>query len=114
MSSCCGSRFRARGRNRFRAPHPRRDREQRRLFLKFIWGRNRLPLTEDDWGEQHMRIHTLETRRPDGHFPVAHTCFFSIEWPQYSSQQVAFDKLLYAINNCVAIAAEKSATALCS
>ena len=38
--------------------------EQRRLFLKFIWGRVRLPLTEEDWGEQRMRIHTLEMPRP--------------------------------------------------
>lgn len=47
--------------------------EQRRQFLKFIWSRNRLPKDEQDWGEHVMRIHTLETRKPDGHFPVAHT-----------------------------------------
>ena len=79
--------------------------------MKFIWGRNRLPLTEDDWGEQHMRIHTLETRRPDGHFPVAHTCFFSIEWPQYSNAAIAREKLLYAIRNCRSIDADNTAEA---
>ena len=77
--------------------------EQRRQFLKFIWSRNRLPKDDQDWGEQVMRIHTLETRKPDGHFPVAHTCFFSIEWPKYSSEDIARKKLLYAIQNCEAI-----------
>ena len=43
--------------------------EQRKNFLKFMWGRTRLPLTEQDWGEQKMRIHTLDTRSPDTHFP---------------------------------------------
>ena len=47
--------------------------EQRRQFLKFIWSRNRLPKDEQDWGEHVMRIHPLETSKPDGHFPVAHT-----------------------------------------
>ena len=64
----------------------------------------------------------LPPSRPDGHFPVSHTCFFSLEWPRYSStevagyhplvvcatsmlpgyhpHQVARAKLLYAIANC--------------
>ena len=82
--------------------------EQRRIFLKFMWGRTRLPLTEQDWGEQKMRIHTLDTHSPDTHFPVAHTCFFSIEWPQYSTLKIAREKLLYAINNCNAIDADNT------
>ena len=40
--------------------------EQRSMFLSFIWGRNRLPATEDEWGEQCMKIHTLENSRPGG------------------------------------------------
>ena len=74
--------------------------EQRSQFLTFIWGRNRLPPTEEDWGDQCMKIHTLENADPDGHFPVSHTCFFSMEWPRYTSVEVAKEKLLYAIVNC--------------
>ena len=74
--------------------------EQRSLFLTFIWGRNRLPTTDDEWGDQCMKIHTLETPKPDGHFPVSHTCFFSMEWPRYSSFDNAKAKLLYAVTNC--------------
>jgi HECT-domain (ubiquitin-transferase) len=31
---------------------------------------------------------------------VAHTCFFSLELPAYSSLEVMTKKLLYAIYNC--------------
>ena len=82
--------------------------EQRRLFLKFIWGRNRLPLTEDDWGEQRMRIHTLEKPNPNQYFPVAHTCFFSIELPKYTSREICYKRLLWAINNCTSIDADNT------
>ena len=74
--------------------------EQRSRFLTFIWARNRLPQTDEEWGEQCMKIHTLEATPPDGHLPVSHTCFFSMEWPRYTTFEVARDKLLYAINNC--------------
>jgi len=82
--------------------------EQRRLFLKFIWGRNRLPLTEDDWGDQLMRIHSLEKPKPNSFFPVAHTCFFSIELPKYTSRDICYKRLLYAINNCQSIDADNT------
>ena len=82
--------------------------EQRRLFLKFIWGRNRLPLTEDDWGDQRMKIHTLDKANPDAYFPVVHTCFFSIELPKYTSRDVCYKQLLWAINNCQSIDADNT------
>ena len=44
-----------------------------------------------------MKLHTLEANPPDGHFPVSHTCFFSMEWPRYTSFEIARTKLLYAI-----------------
>jgi len=74
--------------------------EQRSKFLTFIWGRNRLPQTEEEWGDQCMKIHTLESQPADGYFPVSHTCFFSMEWPRYTSFEVAREKLLYAVVNC--------------
>jgi len=76
------------------APH------ERSQFLTFIWGRNRLPATEEEWADQSMKIHTLDTTTPDQHFPVSHTCFFSMEWPRYSSFSIARTKFLYAIINC--------------
>lgn len=35
--------------------------------------------------------------------PVAHTCFFSIELPRYTSYEILRDKLRYAFTNCQAI-----------
>jgi hypothetical protein len=40
---------------------------------------------------------------PDIMLPVAHTCFFSIELPRYSSYEILRDKLRYAFTNCQAI-----------
>ena len=40
---------------------------------------------------------------PDSYLPQAHTCFFSMELPEYSSEQVMRERLLYAITECVAI-----------
>ena len=74
--------------------------DQRSKFLTFIWSRNRLPQTDEEWGDQCMKIHTLETAHPDRHFPVSHTCFVSMEWPRYTSFEVANEKLLYAVINC--------------
>jgi|TARA_B100000524_G_scaffold272304_1_gene150379 E3 ubiquitin-protein ligase HERC2 len=82
--------------------------EQRTLFLSFIWARNRLPPTEEEWGEQTMKLHTLESPAPDGHLPVTHTCFFSMEWPRYSSALIAKRKLIYAITHCTAIDADQT------
>jgi len=74
--------------------------EQRSKFLSFIWARERLPQTEEEWGDQSMKIHTLEASPADQHMPVTHTCFFSMEWPRYTSFEIAKSKLLYAIVNC--------------
>lgn len=37
---------------------------------------------------------------PDQSFPLAHTCFFSIQLPPYSSDDILRHKLLYAMYNC--------------
>lgn len=76
---------------------------ERQLFLRFVWGRNRLPATESDWDSDSttFTIKALNTS-PDA-LPIAHTCFFSIDLPPYTSFKLCRAKLLYAINNCQAI-----------
>lgn len=37
---------------------------------------------------------------PDAYLPKAHTCFFSLNLPKYTSDKVMREKLLYAIFNC--------------
>ncbi|ETO26164.1 ubiquitin protein ligase [Reticulomyxa filosa] len=74
--------------------------EERQLFLRFVWGRNRLPLTENDW-HSNFAIKALNTNEDS--LPIAHTCFFSIDLPPYSSFELCRDKLRFAIHNCQAI-----------
>jgi len=74
---------------------------ERQLFLRFVWGRNRLPATDNDWGSETFSIKALNVSTDS--LPIAHTCFFSIDLPPYKSFKQCRDKLLYAINNCQAI-----------
>jgi hypothetical protein len=82
--------------------------QERSAFLRFVWGRSRLPAGTAAWKDQWFRIHTMEAAAPDSRLPVAHTCFFSIELPRYSSARVCHQKLQYAVLNCVDIDADTS------
>ena len=71
----------------------------RGALLAFANGRRRLPV-QNSGG--HLRIELLHGRGDEA-LPEAHTCFFTIDLPQYSSTKVCRDKLMYAIHNCTAI-----------
>lgn len=73
--------------------------EERKQFLGFVWGRERLP--RDTSGLQ-LEVRT-QTSHGDSHLPSSHTCFNAVDIPCYSSQQVLRDKLRYAIVHCKAI-----------
>jgi len=77
--------------------------EQRSAFLRFVWGRSRLPISAAEWGDTRFTLHTKQSPRPDALFPVAHTCFFSLELPAYTSAAICRERLLYAITHCLAI-----------
>jgi len=74
---------------------------ERSLFLKFVWGRSRLP-SGRDW--RHMKITKYN---PPGlvnnYMPISHTCFFTIDLPPYTTKDAMRQKLLYAITHCTAI-----------
>lgn len=66
---------------------------QRRLFLRFVSGRDRMPVK--------LRVLPLTTQAdPDTVLPRAATCFFAVELPDYSSLEVMKRKLFYSIENC--------------
>lgn len=68
--------------------------EDRALFVRFAWGRSRLPL-ERRWPK------TFKIQRRvvgDDSLPLAHTCFFSIELPPYSTEAIMRQRLLTAIH----------------
>eukprot|EP00501_MAST-03F_sp_TOSAG23-6_P002630 GSMAST32.ASY1.ANO1.2772.1 assembled CDS len=63
-------------------------------FLQFVWGRSRLP-RESVW----PRPFKLTKGNSDtSRLPLAHTCFFQIELPPYSSDEVMRQRLLTAIH----------------
>ena len=82
----------------------RLDDEERCQFLRFVWGRSRLPVRAIDFDRKFKisRMHASD-RAPDEYLPIAHTCFFSIELPRYTCLDTMHQKILYAITHCVAI-----------
>jgi len=72
------------------------------LFLRFTWGRSRLPLFSDQF-TQEFKLSKLATETPDKTLPLSHTCFFELELPPYTSFDIMKQKLVYAITECEAI-----------
>eukprot|EP00965_Chrysotila_dentata_P125428 4147061-Pleurochrysis_carterae.AAC.1 len=73
------------------------SRAELELFLRFVWGRSRMPR-----GEEHRMIvdHLHTHGDPDERLPTSSTCFFQLHLPAYSRQEVLRARLLYAIYNC--------------
>eukprot|EP00966_Prymnesium_polylepis_P252213 5830892-Prymnesium_polylepis.1 len=59
--------------------------EQRALFLRFVWGRTRLPASAAEWGDTRFTLHTRQSSSPDTTFPVRcresnRVCRISCAW----------------------------------
>ena len=78
---------------------------QRRAFLRFACGRSRLPPGHVSVAGRGLELQPLlrTAGSPDAYLPVAHTCFFSLELPRYSSLEVTRARLMYAVSEGVAI-----------
>jgi len=72
---------------------------ERAQFLRFAWGRSRLP--QPGKFTEKMRIDS--TSLGIAHLPHAHTCFFSLELPRYTSEEMMRDKLIKAITFCTSM-----------
>lgn len=74
--------------------------DERAKLVRFVWGRSRLPL--DDAGfTQKFKIAPYHGSLAS--LPVSHTCFFTLDLPRYESVDVMYQKLVYAITNCIAV-----------
>lgn len=69
--------------------------EQRSDFVRFAWGRSRLP--RGKW-PQPFKLTKKGGRDSTQSLPVAHTCFFSVELPPYTSMEQMRSMLLATIN----------------
>ncbi|GBG29572.1 E3 ubiquitin-protein ligase HERC2 [Hondaea fermentalgiana] len=87
--------------------------EDRQRYLRFVWGRSRLPSSSQDWDRKH-KISKLSVRGStpaDQMLPTAHTCFFSLDLPMYTSKEKCAEKLLYAVTHCIAIDMDETTVA---
>lgn len=73
--------------------------EQRRMFLKFVTTHTRLPNSSINSAFK-LKIDRLERQNPDESLPTASTCFNLLHLPQYSSENITYQKLLVAIQYC--------------
>ena len=73
--------------------------EERSLYLKFVWGRSRLPPPDASSIQKHT-IYLMHGEGHDGKLPEAHTCFFQIDLPKYTKDSICRDKIVYAIEMC--------------
>ena len=86
---------------------------QRTAFLRFVWGRNRLPASKEEFGGKHFDIllHTPSEKKGasrDQYLPVSHTCYFQLELPRYTSLDIMYEKFLYSMANCKTIEADET------
>jgi hypothetical protein len=79
--------------------------QQRGDFLTFVWGRSRLPLTKVGF-ETKFGINVKDCSDPDSAWPLAHTCFFSIDLPKYTSRALLASRISSAIAMAGAIDAD--------
>jgi len=84
------------------------DDDQRSRMLRFVWARSRLPATTDFHQKFKVQAAVGEGQKdnPDKWLPKAHTCFFSLNLPRYSSDAVMRKQLLYAVENCIEMDAD--------
>lgn len=78
--------------------------EEKIGYLKFVWGRTRLPLKEEEHVENHMI--ELAEHASTSRLPIGRTCFFKLELPPYESVHQLRTKLLYSITHCRSIDAD--------
>ena len=82
--------------------------DERASYLKFVWGRNRLPASLENLSYNH-RINVSNELDCQA-YPRANTCFFILELPVYESDEICYKKLVQACALCGAIDTDGTAT----
>ena len=72
--------------------------EQRSLFLKFVTTLTRLPNRQVN-PSFHINVVKMSDGN-DARLPMAATCFTKLNLPPYSTPEIAFKKITYAIETC--------------
>lgn len=70
--------------------------QERSLFLRFVWGRTRLPRTIADFRGRDFVLQVLDKYNPPDHFlPESYTCFFLLKMPRYSCKVSRFSRFYF-------------------
>lgn len=81
--------------------------ENRCRFINFAWGQDTLPADDAEFTRTHTRLlikaPSTTTANQDGMLPKADTCFFNVELPAYSTEDIMREKLLLAITMCTSM-----------
>jgi len=79
--------------------------EQRRRFVKFAFAQERLPSTDEGFSHPKIRMLIKSSRyggkkgkNQDNAMPHADTCFFNVEIPAYSSEEIMRKRLTTVVN----------------
>ena len=80
--------------------------EQRRKFIKFVWGQERLPATDSEYVRRGVRLLIKPVLAApigpgasiDQLLPRADTCFFNLELPAYSSEEVMYQRMMTVLS----------------
>lgn len=72
--------------------------EDRSAYLKFVWGRARLPIDCSNLRYKHG-VDLCDHMDKEA-LPESHTCFFSIDLPCYETEEMLEKKLLTSIRFC--------------
>merc|ERR1712176_471218 len=66
--------------------------EERQLYLKFVWGRTRLPIDLTNLSHKH-ELRLFPSLSKTG-FPKSHTCFFQLDIPEYEDDDTCYKKIV--------------------
>ena len=75
------------------------DQEERKKYLKFVWGRAKIPSDTSILEEKHEIVLLSSTKKVDS-LPVAHTCYFTIDIPKYTDLATMTTRIKTAIEFC--------------
>lgn len=74
------------------------DQPMRKAYLKFVWGRSKIPLDTSNLRYKHTIC--LYSYMAENSLPKSHTCFFQIDIPAYKTYEILVEKIKYAIETC--------------
>uniref|UniRef100_A0A7S3K931 HECT domain-containing protein n=1 Tax=Euplotes crassus TaxID=5936 RepID=A0A7S3K931_EUPCR len=74
--------------------------EEKSRFLKFVWGRDRLPIKSKLKAEFKLDMYHNSSAANDAKLPTSATCYFRLYIPNYTTDEICRSQLLLAINSC--------------